>query len=174
VFTIISKNARIRYSYRIGEYSIIDDFCYFSVQLRIGRFFHIAPSVTIAGGSDLTFTAGDYGALASGVRVFCGSDDFVNDLGNILPSDMSDIKTNVMKGNVTLGNAVTIGANTVIMPDNKIPNGVCIGAMSFVPSRFKFEPWTVYAGSPKLRVIKKRNKENVLREIREIEKRVNK
>lgn len=171
---IISNNSRLRCNYEIGEYSIIDDFCYVSVQLKIGKFFHIAPSVTIAGGKDLKFTAGNYGALASGVRVFCGSDDFVNDLGNILPASMSDIKNNVIRGNITLGDAVTIGANTVIMPDNNIPDGVCIGAMSFVPSRFYFEPWTVYAGSPKLRIIKKRNRANVMNQIDEINKRINK
>lgn len=53
------------------------------------------------------------------------------------------------------------------MPGNHIPEGVSIGALSFVPSGYKFEPWTVYAGRP-IRPIKKRNKENVLNTLRKL------
>ena len=51
--------------------------------------------------------------------------------------------------------------------DLSVPEGVSIGALSFVPSNYKFEPWTVYAGRP-IRPIKKRNKENVLNTLRKI------
>ena len=51
--------------------------------------------------------------------------------------------------------------------DISVPEGVSIGALSFVPSNYKFEPWTVYAGRP-IRPIKKRNKENVLNTLRKI------
>ena len=49
--------------------------------------------------------------------------------------------------------------------DLSVPEGVSIGALSFVPSNYKFEPWTVYAGRP-IRPIKKRNKENVIKTLR--------
>jgi acetyltransferase-like isoleucine patch superfamily enzyme len=170
---IISKNTRIRYDYSVGNYSIIDDFCYISVKLKIGDFFHIAPHVTIAGGKNCNFIGGSFGGLSSGVKIFCASDDFINDLANILPNFCSDIKNNVIKGDVVLEDAVTIGSNSVIMPNNHIPIGTCIGAMSFVPTNFKFEPWTVYAGYPKLKIIKKRNKDNILRQIDTIKYRMN-
>ena len=63
------------------------------------------------------------------------------------------------------GKYTGVGTNSVIMPGNDIPEGVSIGALSFVPSNYKFEPWTVYAGRP-IRPIKKRNKENVIKTLR--------
>jgi acetyltransferase-like isoleucine patch superfamily enzyme len=47
------------------------------------------------------------------------------------------------------------------MPDNDIPEGTTIGALSLVPTRFSFEPWTVYAGTP-VRRVGSRNREKVL------------
>ena len=72
---------------------------------------------------------------------------------------------------MTLEKYTGIGTNSVIMPNNHIPEGVTIGALSFVPSNYKFEPWTVYAGRP-IRPIKKRNKENVLRVLNQLKKSV--
>ena len=63
------------------------------------------------------------------------------------------------------GKYTGVGTNSVIMPGNDIPEGVSIGALSFVPSNYKFEPWTVYVGRP-IRPIKKRNKENVIKTLR--------
>ena len=61
-----------------------------------------------------------------------------------------------------------VGSNSVIMPDNYIPEGVVIGALSFVPSQFKFEPWSVYAGTP-VRRIKARDREGVLGQLEKLE-----
>lgn len=169
---IISKNSRFRLDdYVVGKHSVIDDYCYFSTKVEIGDFFHVAPSVTIAGGPSVSFRAGSFGSLSSGVRVFCASDDFINDIGNVLPIWCEGVKDHIIKGDVFLEDAVTIGSNSVVMPNNYFPEGVCIGALSFVPYGFKFEPWSVYAGWPKLRLIKKRNKDNVLRQIEEVKKR---
>lgn len=172
--SIISPNTRIRYGYQIGIHSIIDDFCYISTQFVIGDFVHIASNCTIAGGNKVKFTHMGFGSLASGVKVFCGTDDFVNDLAVVLPKELCEIKDHIRYGNVLLSKYVTVGANSVIMPNNYIPEGTCIGALSFVPSNFDFEPWSIYAGYPKLKLIKKRNKENVLKQVEEINRRINK
>lgn len=169
---IISPNIRFRYNYQVGDYSIIDDFCYFSVNLQIGKFFHIAPHCLIAGGKDRKFTCGDFGALASGVKIYCASDDFRNDIGNILPADCTGIKDHVIKGDVILQNFVTIGANSVVMPKNLIPVGTVIGALSFVPTNFQFDSWSIYVGNP-IRKIGNRNISNVLREVNEVRKKYN-
>ena len=49
------------------------------------------------------------------------------------------------------------------MPSNDIPEGTTIGALSFVPTAFAFEPWTVYAGIP-IRRISARDRDAVLRQ----------
>lgn len=171
--SIISKNIRIRYPkyFDVGEHSIVDDFCYISTKFSIGDCFHVASGCSIIGGKGATFIAGSFGCLASGVRVLCKSDDFVNDISTILPPDCEDIKT-PLGLNIILDDFVTVGANSVIMPQNKIPIGVAIGALSFVPWGFDFKPWTVYAGiGKKFRPICLRNEKQIRNQYEEICKR---
>lgn len=53
------------------------------------------------------------------------------------------------------------------MPGNIIPEGTVIGALSFVPYKFKLEPWSVYVGTP-VRLVRKRNKEKILDQIKQL------
>ena len=96
------------------------------------------------------------------MKVLLSSNDYVNEL---VTHSIPEVKE--IQGNVSLGKYTGIGTNSVIMPNNDIPEGVSIGALSFVPSNYKFEPWTVYAGRP-IRAIKKRNKANVLNTLRKV------
>src|SRR3989338_395879 len=139
---IISPNIRVRHpeAWVVGDGSIVDDFCYFSTKVRIGRFAHIASGCSVAGGGEYTFTLGDYSSLSSGVKVWCASDDFVNDVVTILPPEWGAIKEHLITGDVTCGPLTAVGANSVVMPRNIIPEGTVIGAVSFVPPGFSFEP----------------------------------
>ena len=156
---IISPNVRIRLKehFEISENSIVDDYCYFSTRVRIGDWTHIAAGCSVAGGDERTFTIGSFSSLSAGVRVWCTSNDFVND------AIMIGAAAGIF-GDVTLADHTGIGANSVIMPRNDIPEGVAIGALSFVPPEFQFEPWTVYAGIP-IAPIKARNRDSVLRQV---------
>jgi len=160
---IISKNCRIRHPehFEVGENSIVDDYCYFSARVKVGRCSHIANGCSIAGGVARLFTLGDYCSLSSGVKIWCTSDDFVNDIVTIIPEGAGDVKSNLISGDVTLENYTGIGSNSVVMPKNIIPIGTTIGALSFVPAGFDFKPWSVYAGTP-IRFIRARNKDSVL------------
>lgn len=168
---IISKNVRVRHPehFVIGEGSIVDDFCYFSTQVVVGRFSHIANGCSVAGGATRKFTLGDFSSLSAGVKIWCTSNDFVNDLISIMPPGVDDIGDHKIFGDVSLGNLTGVGSNSVIMPHNEIPEGVAIGALAFVPPSYSFEPWTVYAGTP-IEPVKKRNRDNVLRQVERIEK----
>lgn len=164
---IISKNCRIRYPehFSAGPYSIIDDYCYFSTKVRIGKCSHIASGCSVAGGKDRIFTLGDYCSLSSGVKIWCTSDDFANDVVTIIPDELGKIKKHLITGDVIIENLCAVGANSIVMPDNTIPEGTVIGALSFVPPHFKFKPWSVYAGIP-IRFIKKRDRKSVLEQAR--------
>jgi acetyltransferase-like isoleucine patch superfamily enzyme len=94
------------------------------------------------------------------VKIWCTSDDFANDIVTILPEGIGPIKACLISGDVTFGNCTAAGANAVVMPDNHVPEGTVIGALSFVPPRFKFDAWTVYAGIP-IRRIGERNRRAV-------------
>ena len=156
---IISANIRVRNreAFEIGEGSVIDDFSYFSTRVKVGRFCHIASGCSIAGGGERTFTLGDFSSLSSGVKIWCASDDFARDIITLIPANFPPIKENLISGDVTFGRLTGVGANSVIMPINHIPAGTVIGALSFVPAEFAFEPWTVYAGTP-IRKIKPRSR----------------
>jgi acetyltransferase-like isoleucine patch superfamily enzyme len=153
---------RIRHPehFEIGEYSIVDDFSYFSTRVRIGRCSHIASGCSIAGGSERQFVLGDFCSLSSGVKIWCTSDDFANDLIAILPEGAGAIKQQVITGDVVFDNCTAAGANAVVMPGNHIPEGTVIGALSFVPAHFPFDAWAVYAGIP-IRRIGDRNRDQV-------------
>lgn len=148
----------------VGDNVRIADFCRISSPCRIGSNCEIAPGTYIAGGGDkYCFKMGEYSSLASGVRVWLSSNDYVNEL---VAHNVPHVKE--IEGNVILEKYTGVGTNSVIMPNNHIPEGVAIGALSFVPSNFKFEPWTVYAGRP-IRKIKRRNRENILKTLAKID-----
>lgn len=169
---IVSANIRCRLpeAFRVGEGSIIDDFCYFSTQVEIGRFCHVANGVSVAGGKDRKFTLGDFSAVSAGVKIWCSSDDFTRDLGALPPPGVS-ISKHTIHGDVAVSELCIVGSNSVIMPDNRLPVGVAIGALSLVPPRFTFDEWSLYAGVP-LRLIRRRDKDGILRQREQLERQV--
>lgn len=171
---IVSPNIRIRYKekFRVDDSSVIDDFCYFSADIKIGKNCHIANGCSIGGGKQYKFVLGDGSSISSGVKIWCQSNEYVNDLV-ILNIENTDIGDNPIKGDVTIGKMCGIGSNSVIMPNNNIPDGTVIGALSFVPPNYKFNSWSVYAGIP-IKFVKKRNKENVLKQFKLLNDKVEK
>ena len=167
---IISPNIRIRHPehFIVGEDSIVDDFCYFSTKVRIGRCTHIVSGCTVGGGGDMLFEIGDFSGLGSGSRVWCTSDDIVNDLVALPPPDVEPVKQHLIRGDVIMDDYTAVGSNSVIMPRNHIPTGTVIGALSFVPTAFNFRPWSVYAGIP-IRFIRPRSRESVLEQVHKLE-----
>jgi len=166
---IISRNIRIRYplTFITEKYCIIDDFSYFSAKCKFGFSTHISSGVSIIGGKDSSFTCGDFSSLSTGVKIVCGSDDFINDIACLTPPDAGhDIKNHsVTNGTVELGNFATVGVNSVVLPNVVIPEGTTVGALSFIKQNTTLEPWSVYCmKNGKLTKIADRNKTNVLRQ----------
>ena len=159
---IISRNIRVRHPehFIVGEDSIVDDFSYFSTKVRVGRCTHIASGCTVGGGLAHEFSVGDFCSVSAGVRIWCTSDDFVNDLVALIPPDIEQVKTHLITGDVRMEDFTAVGANSVVLPGNTIPEGTVIGAMSLVPAGFDFEPWSVYVGIP-IRRLRSRNREAV-------------
>lgn len=157
---------RIRHpdAFVVGAHSIVDDFCYFSTQVVIGQCSHVASGCTVAGGRERTFRLGDFSSVSAGVRIWCSSDDFVNDLVTIIPPGVEQPKDHLIVGDVTVGSYTAIGSNTVVMPGVTIAEGAVVGALSFVRAGEQLEPWTVYAGTP-ARALRPRNRENVMRQV---------
>ncbi|MCM1324020.1 MAG: hypothetical protein NC218_07650 [Acetobacter sp.] len=148
-----------------GDNVRISDFCRISSACEIGSDCEIASGTYISGGDGkFKFKMGDCSSLAAGVKIWLSSNDYVNELVT-----HSVPKVKEIQGNVTMEKYTGIGTNSVVMPNNHIPEGVCIGALSFVPSNYPFEPWTVYAGRP-IKPIKKRNKQNIINVLKDLGK----
>lgn len=156
---IISQNIRLRYPdlFEIGDDSIVDDYSYFSTRIKVGRWSHLAHGLTIGGGPEYRFELGDGSGICAGTRIYVTSNDFSTGL-------VAVAVPGAIRGDVIFGNYTGIGCNSMVMPDNHIPDGVAIGALSFVPSGFKFESWTVYAGNP-IRKVGYRDVESVMAEV---------
>lgn len=156
---IISPNIRVRYPdhFVIGDDSIVDDYSYFSTRITVGRGSHLASGLTIGGGVQHRFHLGDRSGIGAGTRIYVTSSDFIH---GIVSADGKPTTS----GDVIFGNFTGIGCNSLVMPNNHIPEGVTIGAMSLVPSAYPFEPWTMYAGKP-LKKIVPRDRDRVLRNL---------
>ena len=108
---IISPNSRIRHreDFVIGEDSIVDDYCYFSTRVSIGECTHIASGCSVAGGRDMLFRIGRFCSLSSGVKVWCTSDDFVNDVVALMPPGVEPVKDNLIRGDVIFDDFTAAG-----------------------------------------------------------------
>ncbi len=139
-----------------GKYVIIDDFVmiYAKERIQIGNFVHIASFSSISGGGTLIMD--DFSGLSSGCRIITGSDDF-KDWGFGNPTIDNQFR-NLKVGKIKIGKFAIIGANSTILPDVTIGDGVAVAAHSLITK--DLDPWGIYIGNKK---IGERNKEEVLK-----------
>src|SRR2546430_7353449 len=97
---IISPNVRIRYPdrFEVGEFSIVDDYCYFSARVKIGFCSHIGNNCSIGGGPERLFSLGDFSSLSAGAKEWGSSNDFPNDPNSTAPSPVRDLWANPLSG----------------------------------------------------------------------------
>ena len=132
----------------IGDNVIIDDFVfiYATAPMFIGSYVHIASFSSITGGGGVVLE--DFSTLSSGVRVFCGSDDFLG--GGLTNTTKPGAYRAVNRSHVRVGRHAIIGANTVVLPGIVVGEGCAVGSSSVVNR--SLEPWGVYVGSPARRI----------------------
>lgn len=142
----IGANVYFRYPelVEIGDNCIIDEFCYFTTALRIGRFVHIGPHCTSIGGRESALVMSDYSGLSAGCRMICGSDDYFTGLTN--PNIPAKYRGPVKSGELILGKHAVLGTNTVVHPSVRLGEGAATGSLTLVTK--DLEPWTVYVGIP--------------------------
>lgn len=144
---IIGKTVRIRKPEEciIGDNTIIDDFAYISCAVEIGKNCHIASHVSISGGAG-KFVMGDYSTISNHSSVHCASSDYTK-MSLDLPSVPLDLQYGGEVGNIEVGNFVTIGAHSCILPGVTIPEGFACGAFSLIKKQH-YQPYSLYAGIP--------------------------
>lgn len=144
---IIGKTVRIRKPEEcsIGDGTIIDDFTYISCAIEIGKNCHIASNVSISGGSG-KFVMGDYSTLSNHCSVHSGSSDY-SKLSMDIPSSPKDEQFGGETEEISVGNFVTVGAHSTILPGVIIPDGFSCGAYTLLKKQ-QYQPFSLYIGIP--------------------------
>ena len=157
---IIGKTVRIRKpeSVSIDDGSIIDDFTYISCALEIGKYSHIAPNVTISGGSSKV-TMGNFVGIAAGVSIHAQSSEYIS-ASLDLPSIPKRYRIGGIDQEITISDHVIIGAKSTVLPGVVLPEGFASAANSVVP-KGTYDSWTLYGGSP-IKKICVRKKDKIL------------
>jgi len=155
---IIGKTVRIRKPEEciIGDNTIIDDFTYISCSIEIGKNCHIASHVSISGGQGV-FKMGNYSTISNHSSIHCASSDY-SKVSLDLPSVPMEFQFGGSVENIEIGDFVTVGAHSCILPGVKIPNGFSCGAFSLLKNMV-YEEWSLYGGIP-AKFFKKRDLEN--------------
>ena len=100
------------------------------------------------GGDKLTI--GDYCSIGSGVTILLGNEHGTDWLTtypfSALRRDDSSVKSHPPKGDITIGNDVWIGINTLVLSGSTIGDGAVIGAGSVV--RGRIPAYAIAVGSP--------------------------
>jgi acetyltransferase-like isoleucine patch superfamily enzyme len=120
--------------------------------MEIGKNCHIASNVSISGG-DGNFFMGDYSTVSNHCSIHCASSDYTK-MSLDLPSVPKESQFGGEFGNVKIGNYVTVGAHSCILPNVDLPDGFSCGAYTLLKS-FDYKPYSLYAGIP-AKLIKKR------------------
>ena len=136
----------------IGDYSYIDTNVHLEVHepIRIGKYVHIAHDVMIQSAAEVRL--GDFTAVASGSRIYAGSNKYKTQDGrekNILismsacaPPDLQYSESSP----VIIEDYAFVGLECVILPGVRIGKGAVIGAGSVVIK--DIPPYTIAVGIP--------------------------
>lgn len=140
----------------IGDHVIIDAFCSIIAsgegELILGSYIHIGAFCHLLANDGIEI--GDFSGLSQSVKLYSRTDDYSgHSLTNpTVPPKYKKVKS----GKVILGEHVIIGANSVVLPNVCLADGVAVGALSLVGTNLS--PWSLYFGNP-LRRAAARSKE---------------
>ena len=143
---IIGKTVRIRQpeNVSIGDNTIIDDFTYISCAANIGKNCHIASNVSISGGKG-KLNMGNYSTISNGSSLHCASSDYKK-CSLELPSIAEEDRFGGEVGDIHIGDFVTVGAHSCVLPNSTLPIGSAYGAYTLIKGQNKLLPFTIYAG----------------------------
>jgi len=133
----------------------VDDNCLLSAKsglIEIGNYVHIGRNTALFSGSKIILS--DFASLSGNCSLFGKSGIFD---GSCLTNPcIPDKYVKVSIGDIFLGKHAVVGANTIILPNTYINDGVAVGSLSLVKGIL--DEWSIYGGSP-IRKIKERKRD---------------
>lgn len=162
----IGKTVRIRHPEKVKIYDdvIIDDFVYISGEVTIGNYSHIASNVTLSA-SKSSIKIGKYAGLSAGTKVFAGSSNYLSVCID-LPTFPDDIQYGASFGPVEIKDSVLIGANSIILPNTVLEEGIAIAAGCCVGKNNKIPPWSLF--SRESVIVRRSGKEKYINKLKEL------
>ncbi len=138
---IVSLTCRYRNLRKIevGQQSIIDDFCYISTALKMGRYSHLGNGASITGGAARVMTIGDHIGIGPGCKFILGSTNLRSQLQSLHEPESHHY------GDITLEDCSGIGSGVMILGPNTIPEGTSLGWDVRVLPNTTLQPWRYYA-----------------------------
>jgi len=151
---IIGKTVRIRKPEEtvIGDYTIVDDFTYISCALTTGSYCHIAPNVTISGGSGRV-TLGNFVGISCGSSIHPMSEDYVS-ASFQMPCIPKELQFGAVCGDIVMEDYALLGARSVVLPGVHLPEGFASAAQTIIAKK-NYEAWVLYGG-PKAKKLVRR------------------
>ena len=109
----IHKDAEFKIEPILGNHIAIDKGVYCTVKANIGSYTHIAPYVTIIGGSNGSFICEGVNNIMAGARLICGSDRFDGSglFGALIPEELKG--TQIIKP-IIMKRFSNVGTNSII------------------------------------------------------------
>ena len=133
--------------FHCGNHVAIDDFCYFTTQVQLGSYIHIAPGNYVIGGRDAEFVMEDFAELAPRSTFVCASDAWKG-AGLVSPVIPAQYRDEVIRAPIILRQYSGVASHCVLSPGVVLEEGAVVGANSYVPAHVRIPAWEIWAGSP--------------------------
>ena len=156
----ISRSVKIYgFTGTIGSKSRIDDYTILKGNIDIGSYVHISSFCYFAAvGSYIKI--GKLTGISARTSIFAVTDDFI---GDYLTNPTVNKKfRNIIKGDVLIGNNISIGANSLILPDIKIADHSSIAAFSIINKNI-LKKGSIYGNNIKTKKIYQKNIDRILK-----------
>jgi len=142
----IHSDTEFKYDLNIlGDHIAIDKGVYCTAKVTLNDYIHIAPYVTIIGGTEGTLNCYGFNNIMAGARVICSSDRFDDSgiFGCLIPKKY---KGTERFDPIIMEKFSNIGTNAIVLPGSILREGVLLSAGSLLIG--DTVPWGVYKGNP--------------------------
>lgn len=127
----------------IGDHARIDDFCFLSGHITIGKHVHISAYTSLIAG-DAGIILEDYTGVSSRSVIYAVTDDYSG--AAMSNPTIPETYKKLYKGPVILRKHALVGTGCTILPGVELAEGTSVGAMSLINR--STEPWGLYFGIP--------------------------